>query len=164
VSEDASVERLSVGKAAQVLGVTRDAIHKRINRGSIEFERGDDGRLYVYVDTSTLGLDSSTDTSKGESKVESNVESNALISEMRGRIEDLRMQLEAETRANEENRRIIAALTSRIPELPPASSQEPRESPESEASPGPSTTTPTEEAGGAQEPTERPWWRRMFGT
>jgi hypothetical protein len=163
VSEDASVERLSVGKAAQVLGVTRDAIHKRINRGSIEFERGDDGRLYVYVDTSTLGLDSSTDTSKGESKVESNVESNALISEMRGRIEDLRMQLEAETRANEENRRIIAALTSRIPELPPASSQEPRESPESEASPGPSTT-PTEEAGGAQEPTERPWWRRMFGT
>jgi hypothetical protein len=163
VSEDASVERLSVGKAAQVLGVTRDAIHKRINRGSIEFERGDDGRLYVYVDTSTLGLDSSTDTSKGESKVESNVESNALISEMRGRIEDLRMQLEAETRANEENRRIIAALTSRIPELPPASSQEPRESPESEASPGPSPT-PTEEAGGAQEPTERPWWRRMFGT
>jgi hypothetical protein len=163
VSEDASVERLSVGKAAQVLGVTRDAIHKRINRGSIEFERGDDGRLYVYVDTSTLGLDASTDTSKGESKVESNVESNALISEMRGRIEDLRMQLEAETRANEENRRIIAALTSRIPELPPASSQEPRESPESEASPGPSPT-PTEEAGGAQEPTERPWWRRMFGT
>jgi len=39
-------------------------------------------------------------------------------------------QLEAERDANRENRRIIAALTSRIPELPAASSESPTESPE----------------------------------
>jgi hypothetical protein len=44
VSEDASIERLSVGDAAEALGVTRDAIHKRISRGSIRHEKGEDGR------------------------------------------------------------------------------------------------------------------------
>ena len=37
-----------------------------------------------------------------------------------------------------------------------------RESPVSEASPGPSET-PTDTGGGPQETAERPWWRRMFG-
>ena len=55
----------------------------------------------------------------------------------------LREQLALEREANRENRRIIAALTSRIPQLeaPP------------QAPGGPS------EAEGAQ----RPWWRRVFG-
>ena len=70
MSEEQSIERLSVAEAARVLGVTRDAIHKRISRGSIEHEKGEDGRFYVYVDTSTLELDMSTDMSKDESKVE----------------------------------------------------------------------------------------------
>jgi excisionase family DNA binding protein len=70
VSEDESIERLSVAEAAQVLGVTRDAVHKRISRGSIKYERGEDGRFYVYVDTTTSGLDISTDASKDESKIE----------------------------------------------------------------------------------------------
>jgi hypothetical protein len=43
----------------------------------------------------------------------------ALISEMRGRIESLERQLDKEREANSENRRIIAALTSRIPQLEP---------------------------------------------
>jgi len=60
VSEDVSEERLSVGEAAARLGVTRDAIHKRIRRDSIRHEQGEDGRFYVYVDTSTIGADIST--------------------------------------------------------------------------------------------------------
>jgi hypothetical protein len=71
-------------------------------------------RLYVWVDTD-----------------EAQSESSELISEMRGRIEDLRTQLEAERKANEENRRIIAALSSRIPEL--EAPRDERESPESGA-------------------------------
>ena len=70
MSEDVSVEPLSVAEAAEALGVTRDAIHKRINRGTIEYQKGEDGRYFVYVDTSTQRLDLSTDTSKDESKVE----------------------------------------------------------------------------------------------
>jgi hypothetical protein len=63
MSEDQSVERLSVGEAAEALGVTRDALVYRIRRGSIEHEQGNDGRFYVYVDTSTTGAEQTTDVS-----------------------------------------------------------------------------------------------------
>jgi Flp pilus assembly protein TadB len=55
----------------------------------------------------------------------------ALLSEMQDRIADPRDQLAAERRANEENPRIIAALTARITatEAPRESPSEPPESP-----------------------------------
>jgi len=53
-----------------------------------------------------------------------------LIEEMKERIQDLREQLAAERRANEENRRIIAAITQRIPEIEPPATPESRESPQ----------------------------------
>jgi excisionase family DNA binding protein len=51
-----------------------------------------------------------------------------LVEVLREQVELLRVELEEAHAANRENRRIIAALTSRIPELP--APQEPRESPE----------------------------------
>ena len=127
MSEDVSVERLSVAEAAEALGVTRDAIHKRITRGSIRYEKGEDGRFYVYVDTPTKGLDTSKDASKVEAL-------ERLIEDQRDQITYLRAELarRAETHTEESRRKdsIIAALTQRIPELePPAppESPEPRE-------------------------------------
>ena len=134
MSEDVSVERLSVAEAAEALGVTRDAIHKRINRGTIEHEKGEDGRFYVYVDTSTRGLDSSMDTSKDDSKVET-IE--RLLEHQQDRIAFLERVLEEEREARTEERRrhdtLMAQLMQRIPELePPAppESPEPREEPD----------------------------------
>ena len=86
----------------------------------------------------------------------------ALLSEMRHRIADLRDQLAAERRANEENRRIIAALTQRIPEIgaPPS---EPPEAP-TEATEQPGRVEPQAQVEGAREGAQRvSWWRRMFG-
>jgi ferric-dicitrate binding protein FerR (iron transport regulator) len=57
------------------------------------------------------------------------LESVALISEMRGRIEDLREQLQAERQAHAEARRLLAAALERIPPQ--------LEAPESPESPGP---------------------------
>jgi hypothetical protein len=113
VSEDQSVERLSVAEAAEALGVTRDAIHKRIRRDSIEHEQGEDGRFYVFVDASATGAERSTDVSIDD-------RTDILIAELQDRVRSLE-------EANRENRRIIAALTQRIPEL--EAPQEPRESP-----------------------------------
>jgi len=78
----------------------------------------------------------------------------ALVSEMRGRIEDLREQLQAERQAHAESRRLLAAALERIPPQ--------LESPES---PGPETqaTIPTDTSQSLQEGAQRPWWRRMFG-
>ena len=153
MSEDDSVERLSVTEAAERLGVTRDAIHKRIRMGSIEHEQGADGRFYVYVDASTTAADTSTDLSVDD-------RTDLLIAEMQDRIRSLE-------EANRENRRIIAALTSRIPPM------EAPASPESSQAPGTATEQPGRvepqaplegaqaEPSGATE--RRSWWRRMFG-
>jgi predicted DNA-binding protein YlxM (UPF0122 family) len=147
VSEDKSVERLSVAEAAERLGVTRDAIHKRIRRDTIEHEQDTDGRFYVYVDTSAAAADMSTEVPVDD-------RTDLLIAEMQDRIRSLE-------EANRENRRIIAALTSRIPaiEAPPEPSEAPREATEQ-----PGRVEAQVQVGAAQEPTERgPWWRRVFG-
>jgi len=130
VSEDASVERLSVAEAAQALGVTRDAIHKRIRRGTIEHEQGADGRFYVYVDTSTLGLDSSTDTS-ADASTDAAGEA-PLVEELRDRVRYLERQVEDEREARRRADMLLAQLMQRIPEL--------------EAPPTPTKTEPTEPA------------------
>jgi excisionase family DNA binding protein len=151
MSEDESVERLSVAEAAERLGVTRDAIHKRIARGSIRHEKGEDGRLHVYVETSTTEADTSTDASTDRTDL--------LIAELQDRVRSLE-------EANRENRRIIAALTQRIPAIEaPAEtpSQEPPESPAA-ATEQPGRVELQAQVEGAQEPAEQvSWWRRVLG-
>jgi hypothetical protein len=166
-----------VAEAAQVLGVTRDAIHKRISRGSIEYEKGTDGRFYVYVDTSTSGLDLSTDISKDESKVEA---LERLIENQQDRIAFLEHELERRGDETERLHQIVAGLTqanaqlsARLPELEAPRGEEsspgPPESRESPVSVGPSdTSTDATDAGGGPQsdtepPQERSWWRRVFG-
>ena len=165
MSEDVSIKHLSVAEAARALGVTRDAIHKRISRGSIEHEKGEDGRLYVYVDTSTSGLDSSTDKSRDESKVEA---LERLVENQQDRI--LFLERELDRRGDETERlhqivagltRATAELTARLPELKapselPQSPETTQVDTEEAEPPRPSTTTTTDRERGS-------WWRRMFG-
>src|SRR5215217_2599943 len=82
----------------------------RVKRRTVAIER-EGGRVYVLLDTAQ---DAAQDTPHTDRTAEL--------------IATLQKQLEAEREANRENRRIIAALTSRIPaiEAPPGE----RESPE----------------------------------
>src|SRR5918993_1526198 len=131
--------RLTLQDAAQELGITPDALRQRIRRGQYRSEK-EDGRVYVYLNL---------DRSETEHNVQ--VESNALISEIKARVQLLEQELERAHERDRENRRIIAALTQRIPELDAPS--EPRESPET-----PSETVPNR-AGPPETPTEpRSWW------
>jgi chromosome segregation ATPase len=102
------------------LGVTVDAIRSRVKRGTIAHVR-EGGRVYVLLgaDQDRPGHDQGGDRPG---------ESGALISQMQGHIDSLERQLEQANERDRENRRIIAALTSRIPELEAA--PEERESPE----------------------------------
>jgi hypothetical protein len=145
---------VSVYDAAEALGVTVDAIRKRIQRGTIAHERDEEGRVWVILDATSKVHDTDQDTYRTVGSAE-------LIEEMKERIQDLREQLTAERRANEENRRIIAALTQRIPEIESPASPESRESP-SEATEQPGIE-PQPAVGGAQETAEpRSWWRRLW--
>ena len=130
MSEGQSVERLSVGEAAERLGVTCDAIHKRISRGSIRHELGQDGRHYVWIDTSTIGSDASTDASTDTSidapMVELMREMTALTEE---RITYLERQVEEEREARRRADMLLAQLVQGIPGLEPPR-EVPTEAPE----------------------------------
>lgn len=129
---------LDVTEAARVLGISTDAVRKRISRGSLRADR-QDGRVVVWLD----------DGVAGESGVLRSDEE--LIRELRERIESLERQLEEANVRDREQRRIIAALTNRIPQLeaPP----EARESAQSESEASADSTP---------EPARRPLWRRIF--
>ena len=136
-------QRVTTKEAAEALGISVEAVRKRIERGQLGHERVD-GRVYVYLDG---------DQTESGPNVE--VESTALISEKNARIELLERQLTEANERDRENRRIIAALTQRIPQL--EAPAEPRESPE--------TAMEQEEADARPQSGERvPWWRRMFGS
>ena len=135
------------------MGITVDAVRSRIKRGTIAHVR-EGGRVYVLLgaDQGTTSHDQPTDRPG---------EPNALISEMRGRIEDLREQLEAERQAHAEARRIIAGLVERIPPAIEASRETPGAS-ETASAPAQRDTPFTDEER-PQEPSERrSWWRRLW--
>ncbi len=153
MSEERSVERLSVAEAAEALGVTRDAIHKRIRRGSVEYEKGEDGRFYVYVDTSTPGLDESKDESKVEvleRLIEGQQERIAFLErEMRRRgdeTERLHQIVAGLAQANAEQARTIRAIeapaSSETTEDAETVEEDPETSPEPSPEPRSSTAGP----------------------
>ena len=123
------MQRMTVAEAANVLGVTRDAVRKRIKRDSIEWETGPDGETYVFVDASATANDASATNADMSEDTSGHDDREKLI-------EFLYEQLEHEREVNRENRRIIAGLVQRIPaiEPPPETPSEPRESPVTSAS------------------------------
>jgi hypothetical protein len=125
-----------------LLGISEGAVRARIHRGSLETER-EGGTVYVRLDAD--------DTSNERT------EQSELVQTLREYNTSLERQLNAEREASAELRRIIAALTQRIPPQLEAPSE-----------PSESSVPATEEAaeprpGGVQEGAQRPWWRRMFG-
>jgi septal ring factor EnvC (AmiA/AmiB activator) len=132
-----SRQRVTVAQAAEILGVTVEAIRGRIKRGTLEHERHS-GTVYVLLDA-----DQSTNRLQSDSA--------ALISAKDETISTLRDQLEAERQAHAEARRIIAGLVERIPAIEaPAEASEASEAAEA-ASEG---REPHPATGGAQETSE----------
>jgi hypothetical protein len=52
------VDRVTVLEAAELLRVTESAVRKRIQRGTIPWDKDVEGRIYVYVDSSETSLPS----------------------------------------------------------------------------------------------------------
>ena len=147
-SHDPAVDRVTVPEAAKIMGVTQSAIRKRVQRGTIPWDKDHEGRIYVYVDpserSSETGKDLARDGVTGQSRDE-------VLEVYKGQIDFLRRELERKDM-------LLMSLTQRIPELEARS--EIRE---------PSETSPQDTAAGnvppeQQEASQRPsWWRRFFG-
>jgi hypothetical protein len=115
-SHERPVDRVTVPEAAEMLGVSQSAVRKRIQRGTIPWDKDDEGRVYVYLDPSETGLGAGKDRFRDRSPGQSRDE---LLESYREQIDFLRQELERKDT-------IIIGLTHRIPEL--VASPEPRES------------------------------------
>jgi hypothetical protein len=147
-AESGRVRRVTVAEAAEFLGISAEAVRGRIRRGTIPVQR-EGGAVYVLLDTApedrTTVDQSRTIYDRPDDRTD------LLIAELRDRVRSLE-------EANRENRRIIAALTSRIPAIEAPADE--RESPQKAAEEAEITQSARE----TQESVERPWWRRFLGS
>jgi excisionase family DNA binding protein len=138
--------RVSVEEAAKILGVSVDAIRKRIERGTIRSEKVNKTR-YVFLDGDMTDHD--------DNRTRHDTDMTPLNEELRDRIRFLEGELEDRKEEVRRLHHLLAGALERIPaieEAPP----EPREAP----------VSASEEQDGAQaprEPEKRSWWRKMFG-
>jgi AcrR family transcriptional regulator len=144
------VDRLTIQEAARRLGVSEGAVRKRVTRGTLQHEKEEDGRVYIYLDAG--------DRRRVDDGQDAGVDPNndALISQLRDEVAYLR----------DENRRkdeIIMQQAMTMRQLTAAQPQEPAEAAET-VEEEPERAEPRPDASGAQEGVERrPWWRRVFG-
>src|SRR5215207_9474779 len=118
--------RTTVAEAAQILGISAAAVRGRIRRGTLPIER-EGGAVYVLLEHAPE--DRTTSDQPRTTGDQPDDRTGLLIAELQDRVRSLE-------EANRENRRIIAALTSRIPAIEAPASPEPSEAP-SEATPQP---------------------------
>jgi hypothetical protein len=180
--------RVTVAEAAEILGITAEAVRTRIKRRKLESVKqppGPGGTVYVLldVDPTRPNIDP---TSQGQGQTTDQTQDRGeLVGALREQVAYLQGVIatrdrELEQRAEEIRRRdlalereqqLTAMFATRLGEL-----EAPREEPAPEAreareSPAP-TQDPTPAPGGSQAATEareaggerRPWWRRVFGS
>ena len=135
--------------------MTEAAIKKRIQRGSLSKELGEDGRVYVY-------LDLSRDASHRESQVDRDL----LVEDLREQVHHLRSVLNEEQDARRRTDTIIAQLTQanaalaqRVPELP---SERPAQSP-TEWADDQEAKREDEDMSTRSGEQRQSWWSRVFG-
>jgi hypothetical protein len=133
-SANASTDRLAtVVEAADILGITPDAVRSRLRRGTLKRspERGEDGEVLVIMpapknsdqsgDQSETVSDRSADQSRNQSATDRDasptVANDALVEALERQIEQLQDQLAESNRANAEHRRLLAAALERIPAI-----------------------------------------------
>jgi excisionase family DNA binding protein len=154
-----SGRRLTVDEAARHLGLTVDAVRKRIQRGQIPHERDAAGRVRIILDEGETLQDEGQDiTGPGP----------ALVEELRDRIAFLEGQLQGREEEIRRRDAILMNMTEAMKALGPP--REPSEEPSQSAEPGPTASTPPDVGEGQEAASERPdseaprsWWRRMFG-
>jgi hypothetical protein len=158
---DTTKRRTTVANAAELLGISAEAVRGRIRRGTLPVER-EGGTVYVLID-SAAGDHTTADRTRTTDDQPTD-RTDLLIAELQDRVRSLE-------EANRENRRIIAALTQRLPELPPPADQgvgaQAAPDPPQATTEQPGRVGPQPEVEGPQRATEQPqrrsWWREFFG-
>lgn len=143
-------DRYSIPDAAKVLGLTEEAVRQRVKRGTLNSIKVD-GKLFVLLNSAATADTSSDHDQPVDDR---STDLSRLVDALENEIAHLRGQLEQANERDRENRRIIAGLVQRVPELEAAT--ETRYTSE----------TATEEPGKGDVPPEqherRSWLYRFF--
>ncbi len=174
---DERPRRVSVPEAAQLLGISEDAVRSRLRRRTLRKEKALDGSVFVLLgdeprDGPTTDRDRQpTDQTTDERPSAREASSPEPVEELRSRIAYLERQLDREREARREEgrelRRLLAGLIERVPELE-AARKAPPDAPgaATAGAEGPGEGHPPEARTGSEgaprEP-RRSWWRRLLG-
>jgi excisionase family DNA binding protein len=159
------MDRVTVAEAAERLGVSQDAVYKRIKRGTIPWDKDEDGKTVVYIEVANgstgepkSSTDESTDRYKtstdmlGSSSIDVSVD--VLVDELRDRVRFLEEELRRKDT-------ILMSLVQRVPEL--EAPTEPRDADETASeSVGDGGQVQADQQSERSEP-RRSWWRVFFG-
>jgi hypothetical protein len=158
--------RFPVTEAANILGISTEATRQRIKRGTLPTERDEEGNVFVLLkgnstrttaDSTRADANGTNDGTSGGNHTNANRTDDGTDDKER-LIQTLYEQLEQANERDRENRRIIAGLVQRVPELEAV--PEARHTPE--------TASESMGNGDVPEDQERPqerrsWWRQFFG-
>jgi hypothetical protein len=100
-----------------LLGVTRDAIYKRVQRDQIPWDKEEEGRVYVYVDASKLVEAESTNNTRESTGSVQDSSKDVLLAVLRDQNELLRTELAAWQEEARHKNHIIMTMAQRSPEL-----------------------------------------------
>ena len=154
-AQTAGRKRLTVAQAAELLGLSAEAVRSRVQRGTLESEKVG-GTVYVLLEDTTQTRPN-TDEAHATDGTQTNLigDQTEFIGSLQGQIEWLRREVERKDT-------LLMTLMQRVPELGPMrdATPEPRDAHE---------TASKDVSGGDQVPpsnTEEPrasWWKRFFG-
>jgi hypothetical protein len=160
-----SRDRATVYEAAQFLGVTVDAIRKRIQRDTIPHERHENGRVYVLLDTSSTLQDTSGTLQDGDQD-KYQTRRDDLVESLREQVEYLKGVVSMRDEEIRRRDHIIAGLVERLPpqlEAPISPGSETPEFPQTFAEDAGGVGAHPATEGAQEAPEARSWWRRWFG-
>src|SRR5829696_7431458 len=107
-----SGRRLTVDEAARHLGLTVDAVRKRVQRGQLAHEKDTAGRVRIILDESETLQDEGPDNAGQATGA-----AGELADELRDRVHYLERQVEEEREARRRADTLLAQLMQRIPAL-----------------------------------------------
>jgi excisionase family DNA binding protein len=146
---------MTVAEAAERLEISKEAVRKRISRGSLRADKDKDGTVRVYIPMSPT----SSGTASGS------FDRDELVAELRARIEDLRTDRDAWRDQARRSDYLASTAMDRTRELEGRLREieaGPEQASASGATEADANPGPTDAAGDAQTVPQRPWWRRVF--
>jgi hypothetical protein len=167
------LDRVTVPEAAERLGTSENALRKRVQRDTIQWDRGEDGRVFVYLTPADTGQADyqANGHAGGYAADQANrhpVARVELVESLQEQLGYLRGALETRDKELAEMRRLLAGALERIPAIeapPPDTANNPLSSTASSGGPVTPSEHKSNDTRTDNETPEKPsFWHRLFGT